>query len=224
MIGSPSETKACNLAECPTWAKWGGWTACSFSCGGGSIRTRERQCIGDFKEFCKDFKQTEPCDWFQPCPKWLQWSQWSECSKSCDNGEQFRLRNCSNGDLAACDENDENRNALDGGISVQSQRDSENNVFVQTAVKNCSLGSCSFWEPWSSWSACSTSCGIGEAKRTRQCAGDFLADCKGNSMEVKRCILGECSYWAPWSSWGPCTKTCGEPLNLELFIAGLSKI
>ena len=52
LFGEPLEVDTCSLGECPYWGKWGGWMSCSSSCGDG-VRSRSRECIGDFPlQYC----------------------------------------------------------------------------------------------------------------------------------------------------------------------------
>lgn len=64
---------------------------------------------------------------------------------------------------------------------------------------------------WSSWSACSETCGDGVETRTRKCnsprPANGGADCVGESQETKSCLLMNCVVdgdLSEWSAWGTC--------------------
>ncbi|KAI1236572.1 hypothetical protein IHE44_0014825 [Lamprotornis superbus] len=71
------------------------------------------------------------------------------------------------------------------------------------------------WSLWSSWSACSMSCGGGSRQRTRHCsdpAPQFGGHkCEGSDIQMDFCNSDPCPVhgnWGPWSSWGTCSRTC----------------
>ncbi|XP_064646659.1 uncharacterized protein LOC135499675 isoform X2 [Lineus longissimus] len=64
------------------------------------------------------------------------------------------------------------------------------------------------WGVWSSYGACSMTCGGGTKKRTRQCKNPAPKNggntCHGNSEESKSCADGQCPVngdWEEWSIW-----------------------
>ncbi|CAG9534903.1 unnamed protein product [Cercopithifilaria johnstoni] len=73
------------------------------------------------------------------------------------------------------------------------------------------------WSPWSTWSFCSQTCGIGYRQRVRSCS-DGKNQCSGGSTEKIQCNLSACSSgktseqqdnWSEWTSWNQCSVTCG---------------
>ena len=65
----------------PKWTPWSKWSACSVSCGDGSIR-RTRQCNAPEAYACPDGSSMEE----DACNEGLcasEWSDWSSCSVSC---------------------------------------------------------------------------------------------------------------------------------------------
>jgi hypothetical protein len=67
---------------------------------------------------------------------------------------------------------------------------------------------------WTSWSACSKTCGVGSASRTRSviqhaASGGFVCP---NLEESGQCSTQQCPVHcvvSEWSSWGACSTTCG---------------
>ncbi|CAE7358213.1 HMCN1 [Symbiodinium natans] len=71
------------------------------------------------------------------------------------------------------------------------------------------------WSTWSSWRSCSTSCGTGEARRTRiivQEAAHSGQPCSGYFQEFRKCQdrpceLKDCQFSA-WEHWSSCSDRC----------------
>uniref|UniRef100_W5N7X9 Sema domain-containing protein n=1 Tax=Lepisosteus oculatus TaxID=7918 RepID=W5N7X9_LEPOC len=84
-------------------------------------------------------------------------------------------------------------------------------------VTNCSSTRNGGWTPWSAWSHCSTSCGIGFQVRQRSCSNPAPRHggrvCVGQNREERYCNEHlPCPPHVYWSSWGPwerCTAPCG---------------
>ncbi|KAF7691769.1 semaphorin-5A isoform X1 [Silurus meridionalis] len=125
------------------------------------------------------------------------WSSWSSCSHS-DGGSvglcQCRTRAC-NSPSPQC-----------GGKQCQGS---------SVEVSNCSRNGA--WTPWTSWSSCSTSCGIGFQVRQRSCSNPTPRHggrvCVGQNREERYCNEHlPCPphiYWSAWSPWERCTVPCG---------------
>ncbi|KAI5109464.1 semaphorin-5B [Silurus meridionalis] len=81
-------------------------------------------------------------------------------------------------------------------------------------VANCSSGG---WTPWSSWTPCSTSCGVGFEVRQRSCSNPTPRHggrvCVGQTREERLCnedsVCPMAVSWAQWTSWSTCTAVCG---------------
>ncbi|XP_067929075.1 hemicentin-1-like [Watersipora subatra] len=79
--------------------------------------------------------------------------------------------------------------------------------------------------PWSEYSRCSVSCGVGTKTRTRECNSPVPRnggkDCEGPSTRSKRCRAPPCcppagctpkepEGWSEWEFSSSCSTTCGE--------------
>ncbi|XP_059143930.1 uncharacterized protein LOC131931220 [Physella acuta] len=72
------------------------------------------------------------------------------------------------------------------------------------------------WGEWSTWRACSTSCGLGQRSRIRQCDNpppdQYGLGCLGLGDEVQLCYGFKCPVdgnYGGWSEWSPCSASCG---------------
>ncbi|XP_076825876.1 plasminogen-like [Clavelina lepadiformis] len=74
-----------------------------------------------------------------------------------------------------------------------------------------------FWAPWSNYSDCSASCGIGYKYSTRRCIGN-RTNCEGKYWRYKECSVENCtdvSTWEAWESWGACDVECGNGTRIR---------
>ncbi|XP_030641181.1 adhesion G protein-coupled receptor B1 [Chanos chanos] len=180
--GPLREQRPCNnSAVCPvhgTWDEWSPWSLCSSTCGRGN-RDRTRTCKPP--QFGGDpcvgpAKQNKFCN-IAVCPVdgvWNEWSSWSSCSVSCSNGTMQRTRECNGPSY--------------GGSECRGD---------WLEMKDCFLRECPVdgrWQPWSSWSGCTKTCGGGTQKRQRVCYGPRFggAPCPGEQEEVRSCNEKRC--------------------------------
>ncbi|KAL3312106.1 scavenger receptor cysteine rich domain containing [Cichlidogyrus casuarinus] len=71
------------------------------------------------------------------------------------------------------------------------------------------------WGPWSEYSECSVTCGVGVKSRTRQCnkpkPRGFGAICAGFNTEQVRCDTStKCPIHGQWCAWGNFPDTCSD--------------
>uniref|UniRef100_A0A8C3TT96 Hemicentin-1 n=1 Tax=Catharus ustulatus TaxID=91951 RepID=A0A8C3TT96_CATUS len=204
--GPHSELRSCQRQPCPvdgSWSEWGLWEECSRSCGQGN-RTRSRTCSNPPAQHggkpCEGSALESVMCNLRPCPvagEWSPWGPWGPCSSTCGKGSQTRLRLCSSPAPAH------------GGPRCQGP-DSQLQLCYR---RRCPVDG--KWSPWSSWSACSMSCGGGSRQRTRHCsdpAPQFGGHkCEGTDTQMDFCNSDPCPVhgnWGPWSSWGTCSRTC----------------
>lgn len=225
--GSTMEVAACNLKSCWTmsevcaWSDWSSYGACSRSCDSGQqtrmrrkswhapdvkdheiarrLSSRPSQCLGRQKEIraCG----LTPCS-MASAPvncQWEQWNHWGDCSCS---GLQSRQRSVA-------------IKAFRGGVpcvgALEDSRSCYPSLSCTSLDINCTFGG------WTSWSACSVTCGSGQSFHTRtvithaQAAGKR---CDGGLEEVQSCHLEPCGaaqdcVYTEWSSWSACSRQCG---------------
>ncbi|CAI2357389.1 unnamed protein product [Caenorhabditis sp. 36 PRJEB53466] len=199
---------------------------------------RNRKCLNaENNNACDGPAQDQMSCPYRDCPKWEEWAEWSDCSTTCGQGTQKRIRECDTANECT-------------GPSEE--------------MRFCQVASCPFWGDWSPWSGCSVSCGRGVCERTRRCiTDDFLqlptleelerddslekheakealiaraktiskyhrtnetrlapfrplspepqlgGTCDGPEMETKVCDAGPCCVWNRWTEWSPCIG-CGN--------------
>ena len=148
-------------------------------------------------------EDSRECDTGVPCPQhgeWGMWSYWSGCTVSCGVGDEFRVRLC------------DNPPPLHGGM--QCKGFAEEMRHCDTKVP-CPIDG--HWSPWTGFSHCSVSCGMGESLRERYCdspAPQFGGrPCDGPNHELTGCLTDiSCPIdgnWGPWYDWSKCNGICG---------------
>ncbi|XP_076800719.1 uncharacterized protein LOC143445480 isoform X3 [Clavelina lepadiformis] len=194
--GNSTQVRQCgsNL-PCIRWTAWTGFSECTVSCGGG-VQTRKRHCksiaLDKSGECSGESTQSMLCN-CRVCPDvgvWSAWGAFGECSVSCGGGNKLRRRICLNG--------------IPGRGGCQGPSHNE-----QSCGKNeCPFGS---WNDWTSWTACSLSCGTGVRSKERVCidgeAG--VSGCPGLNEVVELCNNQSCPVWF-WLDWSPCSTSCGN--------------
>lgn len=157
-----------------------------------------------------------------------EYSAWSECSVTCGKGLSMRTREYRMPQKAAmfgCSRQLVSKEMCvaaipecEGGSSpdsVEETLDSNDGMCMTT--------------PWTDWSECSESCGVGFKSRSRQfkdraarkkCTHVELSErekcmgppCSGSDIEVPdpMCPVTE------WSDWSPCSATCGKGVKMRM--------
>ncbi|KAH9508045.1 Hemicentin-1 [Bulinus truncatus] len=179
---------------------WEAWSPCSVSCGAG-WRSRAKVCdkcdLNDYENI-----QSQPCMINFYCPvdgNWGPWFPWDSCSSTCNNGVRNRHRKCNYPPPAY------------GGEPCAGEGH---------AIQDCNTRPCPVdggWGEWTNYSDCSSSCGSGTSKRTRQCDSPVSLhggkDCVGPDINSKKCEIVKCPVdggWSLWNAWTWCTVTCGR--------------
>jgi hypothetical protein len=163
-----------------------------------STRTRTRTAVVTAAcggAACPTLRQTNACN-VPCCPQNCtvgQWSTWTGCSVECGNGTRSRRR--SKRAEEAC-----------GGTCPR--------LFQSSDCVGEGKVACE-WAPFSAWSDCSVTCGIGtrQRQRGRQRANACDGECHGLSADTASCVLthceGDCEL-NQWSEWAPCSAECGD--------------
>jgi len=165
--GALIDTDTCpEQIECPepcVVTSWGGWGACSKTCGAGThTRTRTIHTPAKFGGECNDdLVMTQACQ-DRPCPIHCEvaaWSGYGNCNEPCGPGIRTRTR----GILV---------HAQHGGLTDQCNTLTED---IACNEKVCALDCIHEFTPWTE---CSKTCGTGHQSRDvvvdRPAAGDGL--------------------------------------------------
>lgn len=205
--GFSKENVTCNAEPCPVdggFATWSDWSACSETCGIGSM-TRSRLCTKPIPQHngrnCTGaYSEAEECT-VKLCPLdggWGSWSTWTSCSGSCGGGQRERER--------ACD----NPLPRFGGQPCFGTHLEQ----IECNTLPCPIDG--GFSQWSDWSSCSVTCGMGEKNRSRYCNNPFPKyngkNCSGINSEAELCLTSLCPIdgeWNAWSPWSACNVSCG---------------
>jgi hypothetical protein len=198
------ETVQCtDLPECPVdceLTSWTTWTTCTKTCAGGK-QTRTRDVItpaNDSGVGCGPQSDSQDCS-TQACPincvKADTWNEWSICTVTCGGGHRTKTKTITTP-------------AAHGGDECV-----DTEVTETCGANNCPID-CEMTQ-WSTYSACTKSCGTGSMKRQRSTAVEphFGGEACGHVAETTACNDFACGVdcvMSSWSTWTSCTKTCGS--------------
>jgi hypothetical protein len=198
-----SVTRSCANTACPvdcTTTLQGTWGTCSQTCGSGiQIRSKAINTIQAWGgHVCPELEESRACMEVE-CPvdcKYYELGLWGECSSSCGTGTQHKTRSIY-------------QNPSGGGAACPDL----------TATQACDMGNCPIHcevSAWSTWTICSSSCGIGQQAHTRTV--DIASQHGGNICpilsETRQCLGApcpvDCVLTATWADVGACTQTCSS--------------
>ncbi|XP_060078377.1 uncharacterized protein LOC132557864 [Ylistrum balloti] len=112
-----------------------------------------------------------------------EWSNWSPCSSSCGKGTAIRSRVC-----------------LTTAVDCQNKPSHQTRICIEPTCPKVTVLP-QVLSPWSKWSSCSVTCGLGHETRSRVCDGDTGQNaktssrdrCKGPVAMTRFCIMSTCN-------------------------------
>jgi len=179
------------------------WGACSTTCGTGT-QNRTVQCkrsdgtvVADASCTAAKPATSQSCTGTSTCTyAWIT-SAYGSCSTTCGTGTQSRTVTCQRSD----------------GVNVT---DSYCTTTKPVASRACTvITSCTYAWNYTTYGACSTTCGTGTQTRTATCQrsdGTTVANsyCTTAPILSRSCtVTTSCTYSWIYNSWGSCSTTCG---------------
>ncbi len=204
-VRCPSKDKTtggakCNTQSCCSSVVYKDGDKCSKTCGGGTHNRLAYSTTDGSRCPSKDVDSGgSACNTQSCCEKfsygsWSDWSSYGTCSAVCGPGKQTRTRTrpkFSSYDKSSC------------GNDVESQ--SKDCVIKQTCCNGATVS-------YSSWSACSTSCGTGEQTRKKT-----TIPCEGSPTvvtEKQSCTVITPDAYVSSTAWS-CSASCGSGVNVR---------
>uniref|UniRef100_A0A8D2L3M7 SCO-spondin n=1 Tax=Varanus komodoensis TaxID=61221 RepID=A0A8D2L3M7_VARKO len=227
--GADVEVGFCSLQPC-AGAEWGPWSECSVPCGGG-YRNRTRAGVAALRRTEFATCHLHPCTGEVPgvCPAG---KVWQECATQPASCAELSLEPRADGACrpgcycppgAVLLVSGASRTLLAPPTLLPRRRLQRHRAHGPRpeAPNRPGWGLPSFpvngrWAEWTSWSACSASCGLGLQNRHHFCTepppSGLGAPCLGPAHEERPCHLQPCARsggWGAWSPWTGCTVSCG---------------
>jgi len=222
--GCVASEETCGATDC-AWGDWEQWSACTCTCGGGTMRRERMIKVAPTHggKLCSPEEKSEvaPCA-MQSCEAcvdgaWGDWEDWGACSASCDKGFRSRHR-------------DVTQHPNDCGKPVVGLEDE---FEVCEAAAACEQDADCVLSDWSAWSACSSKCfGVAERQRhiVQYASGKGKACHMESAKEVAQCNPGlgeapptDCGKPDPepctlgqWSEWGKCSAFCNGGQKIRM--------
>jgi competence ComEA-like helix-hairpin-helix protein len=194
-------TKPCNARPCPrhcTVTSWGSYGKCDAKCGDGK-KTRTRKVFTKAANggTCPPLVDTAPCSVKTECPRdcvVTDWLSWGQCSKTCGNGTQKRMRKVQT-------------KANDAGKKCPVLAQSRACAGYPCPI-DCVVGD------WSDFTTCTKTCGAGTQQRKRIMHRKPLFGGKRCPVyrEERACVKAcpvDCVMGA-FGAWGACSRSCGQ--------------
>lgn len=193
---------------------WTPWSECSKTCGPGGMKVRIRRPrtlpFHNGKECSRKAQFMEnDCNHDKMCPtdcRWSAWSSWTDCSTSCGQGKQSRMRS-----IAEARSSDEAEPCL--GEKVEER----------ACVKGHHCPVDCVWSIWGPYSGCSVTCGGGVMTRTRTRMKDRAFGglcCDGEPQESIACMDIPCMDSPGWVKPTQLPGIQGGPATSKLGSAG----
>jgi len=170
------------------FSQWSPFSACNVSCGGG-IHFRTRTCSNPYPAnsgaACAGDRRMEASCNTHKCPidgGLSLWSSWGQCLTRCGSGIQYRRRQCNN------------PSPQHGGKPCTGPLEESRACSAQPCPVDGGYG------PWTPYTACSVTCGLGLQVRYRRCDNPYPAhggrSCirLGPWFEIRHCLERRCPH------------------------------
>jgi len=217
---APCNTESCERCVDALWGPWSPWSRCSATCAPGALRMRHREIVQTANHCGKPavgvMDEYMECSDLQDCVVSYDcllssWGMWSSCSCSCF-GVRERLRS-----VVRYASGPAGRPCVDSTKDVQPCSPGPHEK-AAAACGSAPPRACQLSE-WYEWGPCSSTCGGGYRKRSRQILTPSSND--GEPCGATLEMAGECNTqrcgeacrdceWHDWTDWGACSHCGGQ--------------